>query len=863
MLEVRVTDTVAATPAVRTPGRRTATIFWVLQAVVAGLQLATLFATNVHWAVVLLLPIGGPLVIVTLLLALQLVIRLRPKRANARNLSMNRGLGLSPIKTIPSPRLHLRAYGCARARKRTLLLVDVKALRRALEDAQTIPELWTALSTTDRLHLPPPHDSSDSGTEAGAPASEDAWMPRFALVSYRQQRSPGDSFTMDADAIRAVTERAARLGVEGLWLDAWCFRNEPGEEYDHAEFTATLTHVVTCASAVIWLPRSRAHEPPLGYYQFRLWCTFEACVVAERRLPVVIAGVVLSRCQRMLQRCGAQLPLLPLPGAPVAPPELRDLARFNAGSLAFTCLFPPYALVWRMMLTSTRAMVQIAPLLSRQAQLAHNGQRVLATMMSAAEAFANHARNASDESEALRDWPRQTAAGARADCPSGSRVGSIISQADSPSDTPEGVPGNPSRSKWFVRRQSSFGQTSAGAAHVEAATLRLLLPWLPAYDRRDCLIVRKALDVVVRLCHKRTIDTGEQHVALNALALSCFVSAAQRPSDGDQIAGRTLQEWLAEKGFLLTAAVDMSARSPIDPPEGAEGAEQVRAQTMRRRGSGSKQQEEEEANVTVPLHALAKLGWSWQRGASAFFATPQGVVRCPQPTGSEWTLSGMALVREPSAKLQLWPWLAWFCLMALAVVLLCAAIVHLLMEQPWREIGPFDAVFVVARPYLTAALLIMTTATMAILSVAFITPPILFTWHFREAPHFFDLAARLQREGYSVWTLPLPALLINYCNTAYVPLLWALGAAQGSRQHGFGFTFPLGHAWPPNVPAESVVLMSASVAWWACWGLCTTALVCAQGFHIFHRMVYGRGGLLAPMESRHSRIVDCATIQGL
>ena len=54
-------------------------------------------------------------------------------------------------------------------------------------------------------------------------------------------------------------------------------------------------------SAVIWLPRSRTNAPPA--YQFRLWCTFEASVVAKRRLPVHVAGQGLARSQLALRRC--------------------------------------------------------------------------------------------------------------------------------------------------------------------------------------------------------------------------------------------------------------------------------------------------------------------------------------------------------------------------------------------------------------------------------------------------------------------------------------------------------------------------------------------------------------------------------
>ena len=67
----------------------------------------------------------------------------------------------------------------------------------------------------------------------------------------RQQRSEADDWTMDGAALRSIVQEAARLGVRGLWCDAWCFRVPAGEAYDHAAFTAELTRVVTAAACVV------------------------------------------------------------------------------------------------------------------------------------------------------------------------------------------------------------------------------------------------------------------------------------------------------------------------------------------------------------------------------------------------------------------------------------------------------------------------------------------------------------------------------------------------------------------------------------------------------------------------------------
>ena len=49
----------------------------------------------------------------------------------------------------------------------------------------------------------------------------------------------------------------------------------------------------------------------------------------------------------------------------VPPSELRELAIFNAASLAFACIFPPYAIAWAVALGSSRGLSMVSPLLSR------------------------------------------------------------------------------------------------------------------------------------------------------------------------------------------------------------------------------------------------------------------------------------------------------------------------------------------------------------------------------------------------------------------------------------------------------------------------------------------------------------------
>ena len=67
--------------------------------------------------------------------------------------------------------------------------------------------------------------------------------------------------------------------------------------------------MTSLASAVLWLPIARPGENLS--YPFRLWCTFEAATVAERGLPVRVAGVGLSQSQLLLHRFGTWTPLWP------------------------------------------------------------------------------------------------------------------------------------------------------------------------------------------------------------------------------------------------------------------------------------------------------------------------------------------------------------------------------------------------------------------------------------------------------------------------------------------------------------------------------------------------------------------------
>lgn len=198
-------------------------------------------------------------------------------------------------------------------------VVDLERLQTAL-DSEPAEAVLRRLYDTNELLRPVRIDETRKSCS-------------FAIISYRQVRSKHDSFTMDVDAFCGAVKKAHEADVDALWLDCWCYRREGA--YEHAAFCAELATVMRHVAAVLWLPRSRTNAPPS--YQFRLWCSFEASVVAQRRLPVYIVGQGLSRSQIALRRLGILLPYLH--GMP-PPMEVRLMAQVNSVLMALGMLMP-------------------------------------------------------------------------------------------------------------------------------------------------------------------------------------------------------------------------------------------------------------------------------------------------------------------------------------------------------------------------------------------------------------------------------------------------------------------------------------------------------------------------------------------
>ena len=82
----------------------------------------------------------------------------------------------------------------------------------------------------------------------------------FAVISYRQVRCKSDDFTLGTDAFLSAVSKAREAGVDAIWLDGWCYRQQG--PYNHAAFCVELAAVMRNVAAVVWLPRSRANATP-------------------------------------------------------------------------------------------------------------------------------------------------------------------------------------------------------------------------------------------------------------------------------------------------------------------------------------------------------------------------------------------------------------------------------------------------------------------------------------------------------------------------------------------------------------------------------------------------------------------------
>ena len=554
----------------------------------------------------------------------------------------------------------------------------------------------------------------------------------FALVSYRQETV--DGVTIDAEALCSIAATAAATpGLHGLWLDSWCYV-DPGP-YNHDRFCKVLHAVTSHAALVLWLARARSQSAePHGSYQFRLWPTFEAAVVAQRRLPVRPVGIGPSPSQHLLRILGSAYVLLP---GLVTPTEIYQLALFNT-ALSITLLVAPWMLPLALIFfRDPRMLAQLSPALGRQARLARSGASVLRVMH-------HHQIDATPSSyskiELLHD-----------------------------------------RTNFSRHRDLTLHPSNPDALDAE---LRRSLPWLPAYDRRDSLAVLSALDVLDGL------ETADATVA--ALGVSIYAAAKLLPSEGDEVAGRSLTEW-----------------SPHVP------------------------------TGMLPMRNLREFGWTIQRGSSCILCCPHGFLHHATPPTHQgvWNLAEMQPVGASNAEagasvtaLVVWLWL-WI---GGAICLWISILVY----------GFADG--------LATGVLALSSTWAIGLSVSILgaiyRPMIKFSWLRRAPAHHMDLAFLVQPDGYSIFGLWLYAACGLFIFGCFFPFLGLVAWVEQWRVcwHRPGadwecaprYDFPLGRFDASAVPPQRMPLVFSLVSFVACnIGLFSAAGV-SQAMHQWDRAAF-------------------------
>ena len=601
-----------------------------------------------------------------------------------------------------------------------LLVVRVERLVEALE---LLPAelVMTKLWNTDELLDSVPADSG------------------FALVSYRQEGPPpphaahdrkkasapkekhADSscFTMDEHALRCVVTAAVEAGVEALWLDAWSFRSKG--EYNHATFCTLLSTVAMRARAVIWLPVSKVGAAPS--YQFRLWCTFEASVVAARELPVYIAceGGKLPRSQRALHFWGAKLPAVPFLAPP--PDEIRHLAYMNLAWFIMCSCCPVLLILWNNIFRDPLAVGDQLPVIGRQVALARNGQKVLQVMLAASTR--GNRSNAVKKALAC-DRKRR------------------VERLAAPARASQGMP--------------------ISDSVLLSSSLRAQLPWLPAYDRRDALIIDAVLrqletagvlDLAVDTpsCRPRVrtrLDSSA--IAMSYLGRCSAVSGAQPPPQLARASGaaRASQSSPGAKAALTAVAnqralaLSIFAATLQQPSGGRRPIAQVAGHWDIYAWLEEYQMEgalatHDEALCTVSLRSLDAFGWSVQRGASCFMQNPMGKLRMNAPEGHEWCATSMQPLRESPEWLQVAVLPVALFVAALSMVALCSAVINGLVTGHW---------FVLREYVFPISCALNAGMQLALVVTNFLIPAALNSDLADEAPHLVDPMRGVQPEGY-------------------------------------------------------------------------------------------------------------------
>ena len=170
------------------------------------------------------------------------------------------------------------------------------------------------------------------------------------------------------------------------------------------------------------------------------------------------------------------------------------------------------------------------------------------------------------------------------------------------------------------------------------------LPWLPCYDRRDALVVKKVLDGlkfpsdgIRRTGSRKTLapeaarSSDEEYLALG---FSAYVAALVANSGGDKVEGRTPRQWL-HKVMVMEDTDQQLAWLDCHSP--------ASASRFSPSWAGAPPN-------SLPFGVLRQHHWFYNDGASACLFTPVGEFFVPKPDGPLWDASQL----RKASKLPTW-----------------------------------------------------------------------------------------------------------------------------------------------------------------------------------------------------------------
>ena len=324
-----------------------------------------------------------------------------------------------------------------------------------------------------------------------------------------------------------------------------------------------------------------------------------------------------------------------------------------------------------------------------------------------------------------------------------------------------------------------------------------MLPWLPAYDRRDALVVWNLIHAIAEATPmlQRRKDTDEQ---LRALAASCFTAALMKPSDGDTVGSLTIDAWLQQNGIKLR----------MERP--------------------------------IRLAALHKHDWTVFRGSPDVIRNPTGRLRVPTPPtvaptgGSLWDASEMEPIANPPFIHQLVPML---CLLISTTIMYGALFVSMGVD------------FIITTDYTRGQGVVLWTS----LSGCTISlPPLLLSLHsvavcfcvlpwYYSNPHAAHVASFGEvfgtRVGYNalsdLGSLLLLAILLVGITFSVLIFVDTAAFSRETKLFSSAFTFEMASTSHPGVSAAP-----AAIALWLCflhaWSIFACLLASHNTWHLWN-----------------------------